>query len=748
MGQRHQLFVIAKINGRYRNLAAVHHQWLYGATALKRCHGLVQIFQAVENRVPLEQELLSALHLDEQSWKDEKRGVEGKAFVPFPMIATCLILGASFDSTDGYLHGVDIEPFGMEYNEGDNNNGITIIDVSELHHVRYCFADISPWGMESQTPVPLMTPLSASAYLWSYYDESKKEDQERYGNVIDRLEKWDLIDVAALRETWPKGTWRDPGEVEDSGDETDPGGQSESDEEEEVGTEERYVAEVGSRDVAEPGGDSLPIRHAKLSPDSSTFPNDPEEPLAEKMASLSTNDTAKTQIDQVDNRPATGSVTLRDSAMQTMLEAALQQSVADLRLWMPEAEILTDFLPSLRRKLYEDPTALKTSPAGLYLLCRALEHEYHVDLAPLKTLTTKDIEMVVSKLREQGSMKSIVLSNLPDLRVEDLEEAFVGESSLRSFYLLGTPRISINAIVSFVNSHMASLQDLYHTELLRRPLQLRLHRWRREDKARFSANSVNQMIWIRTDAVKLNEEGMRLGNGEVDWQKLLEAEKKSRSYEPSLTYGVLPLDDILLPPVKFVTGLAKFLRWMTRCDIYQEGVHSYGTGAANAFAMAKSSIQGSDYQVGPLPCALYATKTKSFPRRWPWITSELIPGKWAIVIHHEGFSAYDKPEKHPNISAKISYALVTTRDSSDQDPIVADMSSFLNQVSKDGNNGELNVQELQNFWIEQSKNILSGGGAVELYDGGEVRNLLRKVFSEVDHESDRGDPYDYYYDSH
>jgi len=92
--------------------------------------------------------------------------------------------------------------------------------------------------------------------------------------------------------------------------------------------------------------------------------------------------------------------------------------------------------------------------------------------------------------------------------------------------------------------------------------------------------------------------------------------------------------------------------------------------------------------------------------------------------------------------------LVTTRDSSDQDPIVADMSSFLNKVSKDGNNGELNVQELQNFWIEQSKNILSGGGAVELYDGGEVRNLLRKVFSEVDHESDRGDPYDYYYDSH
>jgi hypothetical protein len=35
MGQRHQLFAIAKIGGRYRSLAALHHQWLYGFTALK-----------------------------------------------------------------------------------------------------------------------------------------------------------------------------------------------------------------------------------------------------------------------------------------------------------------------------------------------------------------------------------------------------------------------------------------------------------------------------------------------------------------------------------------------------------------------------------------------------------------------------------------------------------------------------------------------------------------------------------------
>jgi len=35
MGQHHQIFIIAKIGARYRGLAALHHQWLYGASALK-----------------------------------------------------------------------------------------------------------------------------------------------------------------------------------------------------------------------------------------------------------------------------------------------------------------------------------------------------------------------------------------------------------------------------------------------------------------------------------------------------------------------------------------------------------------------------------------------------------------------------------------------------------------------------------------------------------------------------------------
>lgn len=124
MGQRHQLFVIAKINGKYRTLCAIHHQWLYGHTALSRCHDILKIFGDAKNQTPIQQELRFASKKDENFWvatpdEQETRKIE----VPFPFIATCLSLGASFNVDDGYYHGVRIEPFHMQYNEGDNNNG-------------------------------------------------------------------------------------------------------------------------------------------------------------------------------------------------------------------------------------------------------------------------------------------------------------------------------------------------------------------------------------------------------------------------------------------------------------------------------------------------------------------------------------------------------------------------------------------------------------------------------------------------
>lgn len=67
----------------------------------------------------MEQELIAAQRHDEGFWTANTDDSQ----VPFPFIATCLITGASFGLEDGYYHGVSVEPFGMAYDEGDNNNG-------------------------------------------------------------------------------------------------------------------------------------------------------------------------------------------------------------------------------------------------------------------------------------------------------------------------------------------------------------------------------------------------------------------------------------------------------------------------------------------------------------------------------------------------------------------------------------------------------------------------------------------------
>lgn len=127
MGQRHQLFVIARLKGKYRSLAALHHQWLYGHTALSRCRDILQIFSNPSNRIPLAQELKDAESRGPEFWEysEDETLYAGKDAAPFPFITSCLILGASFNPAAGYFHQVHVEDYRMAYDGGDNNNGKT-----------------------------------------------------------------------------------------------------------------------------------------------------------------------------------------------------------------------------------------------------------------------------------------------------------------------------------------------------------------------------------------------------------------------------------------------------------------------------------------------------------------------------------------------------------------------------------------------------------------------------------------------
>ncbi|KAL8791509.1 MAG: hypothetical protein Q9213_000126 [Squamulea squamosa] len=177
MGQRHQLFVIAKIRNRFRTLAVVHHQWLYEVGPLERCIRLTQIFQAESNRSAIEQELRAAREKDGGFWAT-------KESQPFPCIATCLLVGSSFDPDKGYQRRVHLLAFNTTLDQIDNNDGITIIDISDPFNVN---------GLK---------PQSASAYLWRYL----KHDEDDYNDEDD---EWS--DDSKIQESYvipPDLEWR------------------------------------------------------------------------------------------------------------------------------------------------------------------------------------------------------------------------------------------------------------------------------------------------------------------------------------------------------------------------------------------------------------------------------------------------------------------------------------------------------------------------------------------------------------
>lgn len=216
MNQRHQLFVIAKIANQYRGLAVFLHQYPYGALALERCLRILTIFSAPENRLPIQQELTAARKLDEEFWT--KRSFWGELKVPFPFITTCLLLGASFDVKAVYNSVIDLRPFNMAFDEGQGDDEMTVIDITDLTHVRYCFIFWRKWrskvkgeGKEGDHAWKRMIPLSGPMYLSAYYSTKERSKDSKLQTELQTLEqqfdKWDLIDIASLANTCPEDEW-------------------------------------------------------------------------------------------------------------------------------------------------------------------------------------------------------------------------------------------------------------------------------------------------------------------------------------------------------------------------------------------------------------------------------------------------------------------------------------------------------------------------------------------------------------
>jgi hypothetical protein len=220
MGQRHQIYVKMP---ETLGIAGFHHQWLYGMTAVESLARVVKFYEAQSKYGPL------------------------KKCVGYGLSRQSEVIGAiySTDVKTGYWHPLynflsEIENGEtpseiLDPRNGDNNDGITIIDVSQ-GDLRCCFMNVGHLEGEAGDKVKKLVPISAREYLLAYspnffdrqgkidWREREKPDgdntkrfviqDEEFDRVLSALcliqEKSKLLTLAEVKSMFPAMYKREP----------------------------------------------------------------------------------------------------------------------------------------------------------------------------------------------------------------------------------------------------------------------------------------------------------------------------------------------------------------------------------------------------------------------------------------------------------------------------------------------------------------------------------------------------------
>lgn len=225
MGQRHQIYVRFPIKDK-NNIAGYHHQWLYGYSAISALSRVVQFWVNSEDKtIPKD----SSFRLSGPLRTDVCYGLPRQSKVIDSLY--------SIDIEEGYWANIcnfiqdytDLKPGEipsevLDPRNGDNNDGITIIDCFDPEVIKYCFMSVGHLEGEIN-PKKTLVPMSAREYLLCYYPEfmDKKGgwkdhndktkgrqvfDPKDFDTYLSRLllieEKATLLTLAECKKLFPK----------------------------------------------------------------------------------------------------------------------------------------------------------------------------------------------------------------------------------------------------------------------------------------------------------------------------------------------------------------------------------------------------------------------------------------------------------------------------------------------------------------------------------------------------------------
>ncbi|KAF8914571.1 hypothetical protein CPB85DRAFT_1251986 [Mucidula mucida] len=202
MGQRHQVFVIAKViphggtQAYYRCIAAWHHQWCYGRLPLLATRRFITLLKQKNNAALVQYEIASFTASLGDMIKPRTSVVHRQAWnvdieiKPKPYFSGGTFFNSLLDASMGSSHG-------------DNNDGITVIDVTTPAAPHYCFVSLG--GIEAQVQVDAWTPLTAEQYARAYYPSGEQDEavETSVRSVIATLDDTKLMTIEMLAEAWP-----------------------------------------------------------------------------------------------------------------------------------------------------------------------------------------------------------------------------------------------------------------------------------------------------------------------------------------------------------------------------------------------------------------------------------------------------------------------------------------------------------------------------------------------------------------
>ena len=216
MGYRQQLLVIAKVDGKYRTLALLHHQWMYGRTSLRQALNTINILKAPRTVLIIRRELFKASKvrpafrdIDLVELKFDADQISATVRL-FPFIATILIIGSSLHDEGHYSRNVTPQILNTEYYGLQNDDSIIIFDIADLERPRYAFVWLGLWvsRAEYEGKLPKMTVLDAKGYIASYYNAAEVPQYD-VAWLLKEFEGVVVIRAAALNEQWTTTKFKD-----------------------------------------------------------------------------------------------------------------------------------------------------------------------------------------------------------------------------------------------------------------------------------------------------------------------------------------------------------------------------------------------------------------------------------------------------------------------------------------------------------------------------------------------------------